>query len=45
MDLSKGSEPREKNGRRYCCDGCAEGTGCICEERQTATAKSSPPLR
>lgn len=20
----------EKNGKRYCCDGCASGTGCTC---------------
>lgn len=23
----------EKNGTRYCCEGCAQGTGCICEDR------------
>ena len=21
-----------RNGERYCCDGCADGTGCTCED-------------
>lgn len=30
MDISKGSDPTEKNGQTYCCEGCANGTGCVC---------------
>lgn len=30
MDVSKGSNPTEKDGRTYCCQGCAEGSGCTC---------------
>ena len=30
-----------KEGESYCCQGCAEGTGCTCEETVTAPVKKS----
>lgn len=30
MDVAKGSNPTEKDGQTYCCEGCANGTGCVC---------------
>jgi hypothetical protein len=30
MDLDLGSNPTERDGRTYCCPGCANGTGCTC---------------
>jgi len=29
-----------KDGTMYCCEGCAKGTSCICELRQTALSPS-----
>lgn len=28
----------EKDGRTYCCAGCAEGTGCTCKNRDKSLA-------
>lgn len=30
MDVSLGSEPTERNGKKYCCKGCADEVGCTC---------------
>ena len=30
MDLEIASQPTEKLGKPYCCDGCANDTGCTC---------------
>lgn len=30
MDVSLGSQPTERNGKTYCCKGCADETGCTC---------------
>lgn len=30
MDLSLARTPIERGGRTYCCEGCANQTGCTC---------------
>lgn len=27
-----GGQGVERDGERYCCDGCADGTGCTCRQ-------------
>jgi hypothetical protein len=30
MDISLGRNPTERDGKTYCCEGCANQTGCTC---------------
>ncbi len=42
-DWSK-TQGYQQGGEAYCCEGCAEGTGCTCSE-ETEKAGSNPPKR
>lgn len=31
LAMGEGSEPQQKDGRHYCCSGCAQRSDCVCD--------------
>ena len=41
MDTATGSNPTTRDGKTYCCEGCANGGDCTCSQHDHAASSSA----